>query len=83
MVWTGANTWSKIMTNSVPHEIIINGVYFSPLLIVFVLAFLASTITTAILNQLKLSQYFLHIPAAFVAILTLYIILIDTFFIKI
>ena len=71
------------MISSVPHEIIINGVYFSPLLIVFVLAFLASTVTTTILNKLKLSQYILHIPAAFVAILTLYIILIDTFFIKI
>jgi hypothetical protein len=71
------------MSNSFPHEIIINGVYFSPLLLVFILAFLATIITTAILNKMKISQYFLHIPLAFVSILTLYIVFIDTFFIKI
>jgi len=71
------------MLSSAPHEIIINGVYFSPLLIVFVIAFLATTITTALLNKLKLAQYILHIPLGFVAILTLYIIFLDAFFIKI
>ena len=33
------------MTNNFPHEIIINGVYFSPLLLVFVMAFIAVTIS--------------------------------------
>jgi hypothetical protein len=71
------------MSNSFPHEIIINGVYFSPLLLVFILAFLATIITTTVLNKMKISQYFLHIPLAFVSILTLYIVFIDAFFIKI
>jgi len=71
------------MINKFPHEIIINGVYFSPLLLVFILAFIASLLTTGILNKLKLSQYILHIPLGFLSILTLYVVLIDTYFIKI
>jgi len=71
------------MTNNFPHEIIINGVYFSPLLLVFVMAFIATIITTAILNKLRISQFILHIPLGFLAILTLYILLIDTYFMKI
>ena len=71
------------MTNPFAHELIINGVYFSPLLLVSILAFIATIITTAILNKLKLSQYILHLPLGFVSIFTLYIVLIDTYFIKI
>jgi hypothetical protein len=71
------------MSNNFPHEIIINGVYFSPLLLVFILAFLATLITSALLNKLRISEYILHIPLGFVSILTLYILLIDAYFIKI
>ena len=71
------------MVNNFPHEIIIQGVYFSPLLLVFILALIASLITTGILNKLKLSQYILHIPLGFLSILTLYVVLIDRYFIKI
>jgi hypothetical protein len=70
------------MLNSVPHEVVINGVYFSPLLLVFVMAFAATLITVGVLNKLKLSQYIIHIPLGFLSIITLYMILIDTFFIK-
>jgi len=71
------------MLNSFPHEIMINGVYFSPLLLVFILAFIASLITTTLLNKLKLSKYIMHPPLAFVAIIVLYVVLIDNYFIKI
>lgn len=71
------------MSNNFPHEIIFNGVYFSPLLIVFMMALMASLLTTAILNKLKISQFILHIPLGFLAIMTLYIVLIDTYFMKI
>jgi len=71
------------MINNFPHEIIINGVYFSPLLLVFIMALIATIITTVVLNKLRISQFILHIPLGFLAILTLYILLIDTYFIKI
>jgi hypothetical protein len=83
VVLTGVNTWRTEMLNNFPHEIIINGVYFSPLLLVFILAFIATLITTTIFNKLRLSQFILHIPLGFIAILVLYIVLIDTYFIKI
>ena len=71
------------MLNNFPHEIIFNGVYLSPLLIVFIIALMATLFTTAILNKLKISQFIIHIPLGFLAIMTLYIVLIDTYFIKI
>jgi len=71
------------MLNNFPHEIIFNGVYFSPLLIVFIVALMATLLTTAILNKLKISQFIIHIPLGFLAILTLYIVMIETYFMKI
>jgi len=71
------------MTNDFPHEIMINGVYFSPLLLVFILAFLASLLTGTLLNRLRVSQFVMHPPLAFVAMMVLYIVLIDNYFIKI
>ncbi|QOP45624.1 DUF1656 domain-containing protein [Sulfurimonas paralvinellae] len=71
------------MNSNVPHEIIISGVYFSPLLIVFFLAFIAALITAVIFNKLKISQFIVHIPLGFLSLLTLYIVLIDAYFIKI
>jgi len=71
------------MLNNFAHEIIINGVYFSPLLVVFIMAFIASIITTTILNKLKISKFIMHPPLAFVAIIVLYVVLIDNYLIKI
>ena len=71
------------MTNNFPHEIMINGVYFSPLLLVFILAFLASLLTGTLLNKLRISQFVMHPPLAFVAMMVVYIVLIDNYFIKI
>ena len=69
--------------NPFPHEIMIGDVYFSPVLVVVLFAFFATSFTTLILNRFKLSQYIFYPPLAFLAIMTLYIVFIDTFFIHI
>jgi hypothetical protein len=70
------------MNNPYPHELAWGDVYFSPMLLVIVLAFLGATITVLILNKTKLSSYFYAPPYVFVAMVILYMILIDTFWIK-
>jgi hypothetical protein len=70
------------VTNPYPHELSIGDVYYSPLLQVIPLAFLATLITVMLLNKLKLSRY-IYAPAyIFIAIMALYILLIDKFWIK-
>jgi len=71
------------MINNFPHEIAINGVYFSPLLLVVFIAFLFTIITTIIFNKLRITQYIIYPQFSFLAIMMLYIVLTDTFFIKI
>lgn len=70
------------MTNSFPHEIAWGDVYFSPILVVIVLAFIFAGLTAFILNKLKLAQYIYAPPYVFMAMLVLYMVLIDTFWIK-
>lgn len=70
------------MTNPYPHELSLGDVYFSPLLLVIVLSFLAAGITVIVLNKLKLSRFILAPSYVFIAILSLYIVLIDTFWIR-
>jgi len=70
------------MINRYPHELNIGDVYLSPFVIVLFLAFILAIITTLILNRLKLSRYFFATSYVFVAIMVLYILLIDHFWIK-
>jgi hypothetical protein len=70
------------MTNPYPHELSAGDVYFSPMLLVVVLAFLCAGITVLILNKIKLSRYIFAPPYVFVAIMALYMVLIDAFWIK-
>ncbi len=70
------------MTNPFPHELSIGDVYFSPLLLVALLAFLAALFTVMALNKLKLSRYLYAPSYVFIAIMVLYMVLIDTFWIK-
>jgi len=70
------------MTNPYPHELSAGDVYFSPMLVVLIVAFLAAGITVLILNKIKLSRFVYAPPYVFVAIMVLYMILIDTFWIK-
>jgi hypothetical protein len=70
------------MTNNFPHELSIGDVYFSPLLPALLFSFLAAVITVLILNKLKVSCYFYAPPYVFIAIMALYMVLIDHFWIK-
>ncbi len=70
------------MTNPFPHELSIGDVYYSPLILVALLSFLAALITVMLLNKLKLTRYFYAPSYVFIAIMALYVVLIDTFWIK-
>ncbi len=70
------------MTNPFPHELSIGDVYYSPLILVALLSFLAALVTVMILNKLKLTRYLYAPSYVFIAIMALYIVLIDTFWIK-
>jgi len=71
-----------MMINNFPHELSIGDVYFSPILPVTLLSFLAAVITVMILNKLKLSRFFAASSYVFISIMILYMILIDHFWIK-
>jgi len=70
------------MTNNYPHELSAGDVYYSPMLLVVILAFLAAGVTVLILNKLKLSRYFYAPSYVFIAIMVIYMVLIDAFWIK-
>ncbi len=70
------------MLNPYPHELSVGDVYYSPLLLVAFLAFLAALVTVMVLNKLKLTRYLYAPSYVFIAILALYMVLIDTFWIK-
>ncbi len=70
------------MTNPFPHELSIGDVYYSPILAVSILSFLAALFTVMALNKLKLSRYLYAPSYVFIAIMALYMVLIDTFWIK-
>jgi len=71
------------MANPYPHELSIGDVYFSPMIAVLFLAFIAALLTVILLNKLKISRFLAAPPYVFMAILTLYVLLIDTLWIKI
>lgn len=70
------------MINPYPHELSVGDVYFSPMLLVVVLAFLAASITVLVLNKLKVSRFIVAPSYVFIAIMALYMVLIDVFWIK-
>ena len=70
------------MLNPYPHELSVGDVYYSPLILVALLSFLAALMTVMALNKLKLTRYLYAPSYVFIAILALYMVLIDTFWIK-
>jgi len=72
-----------MMANSFPHELSIGDVYFSPLLPALFFAFLATLVTVMVMNKLKISRWFFAPAYVFLAIMTLYLVLIDALWIKI
>ena len=71
------------MTTPYPYELSLRDVYYSPLLLIAFLAFLAALATVMALNKLKLTRYLYAPSYVFIAIMVLYMALIDTFWIKI
>ncbi|CAA0111893.1 Uncharacterised protein [Halioglobus japonicus] len=69
--------------NEVPHELALGDVYLSPLLPVFTFALLGAWATTLILNKLRLSRYIMLPSTTFLAFMLLYILLMNTFWIRI
>ena len=69
--------------NDMPHELAIGDVYFSPTLPVFALALLGAWLTTIVLNKLRLSRYIMLPSTTFLALMTLYILLMNAMWIRI
>jgi hypothetical protein len=77
------------MINPYPHELSLGDVYYSPILLVYspillvaFLSFIAALITVMVLNKLKLTRYLYAPSYVFIAIIALYMVLIDTYWIK-
>lgn len=70
------------MSNPFPHELSVGDVYYSPLLLVAFLSFMAALVTVMAFNKLKLTRYLYAPSYVFIAILALYMVLIDRFWIK-
>ncbi len=65
-----------------PHELAIGDVYYSPLLLVIVLSLIATWVTVALLNKTRLSRLIAFPSISFIAIMLLYVVGIDHFFIQ-
>ena len=69
--------------NEFPHELAIGDVYLSPLLPVFVIALLGAWLSTLVLNKLRLSRYIVFPSTTFLTLMLLYMLLMNTFWIRI
>jgi len=70
------------MSNLYPHELQFGTLYVTPVLVVVFLAFFATLFTALVLNKTKLAQWFFAPQYIFLAIMVLYIIMIDRFWIR-
>lgn len=66
----------------VPHELSVGDVYYSPFLLVIVLSLIATWVTVAILNKTRLTRLIAFPSATFIAIMLLYVVGIDHFFLQ-
>lgn len=69
--------------NEIPHELALGDVYLSPLVPVLSLALVAAWLTIMVLNKLRLSRYIMLPSSTFVALMMLYILLMNTYWIRI
>jgi hypothetical protein len=67
----------------IPHEIAIGDVFLPPLLVAAFLGLLATIVSAHLLNRYRLSRYLYNPPLAFIAMVTIYTVLIGTFLIRI
>lgn len=69
--------------NSVPHELSWGDVYLSPWVPVFSLALIGAWLTVTVLNKLRLSRYIMFPSTTFLALMALYVLLMNAFWIRI
>ena len=69
--------------NEIPHELALGDVYLSPLLPVFAVALLGAWGSTLLLNKLRLSRYIMFPSTTFLALMMLYILLMNALWIRI
>tara|TARA_R110002111_G_scaffold152996_1_gene219740 strand:+ start:651 stop:863 length:213 start_codon:yes stop_codon:yes gene_type:complete len=69
--------------NNVPHELALGDVYLSPMLPVFTLALLGAWISIILLNKLRLSRYIMFPATTFLALMLLYMVLMNTYWIRV
>jgi hypothetical protein len=62
----------------IPHEFAVSGVFMSPLLVAGLLGTVATLITGRVLNRYQVSKYFFYPPLVFLALMTIYTVLIET-----
>lgn len=62
----------------IPSEFYVFGIYLPPLFVAFLLALVATAITSNLLNKYKLSRHFFYPPLAYIALSIIYTILIET-----
>ena len=65
-----------------PHELPWGDVYFSPFLLVLILAVTVTWITVIILNKTRLSRFIAFPSLTFIAIMVFYVVAIDSFYIQ-
>lgn len=66
----------------IPHELQLGDIYYSPLLLVMIIAIIATWITVAILNKTRLSRLIAFPSITFIAISVFYVVAIDSFFLR-
>jgi len=69
--------------NEFPHELALGDVYLSPTLPVITVALLGAWISVIVLNKMRLSRYIMFPSTTFLTLMTLYILLMNAFWIKI
>ena len=69
--------------NTMPHELAVGGVYLPPLLAAVTLGTVAAILTAILLNRIRLSRYFFYPPLVFLALFTIYTVLLGTFVVRI
>lgn len=62
-----------------PTDVDIYGVYWPPLLVVFILSLLAMHLTVYLLNRYRLSRFFMFPMLCMVSITALYVVVLGTF----
>ena len=71
------------MSNPYPHELQFEDIYITPWIPALVLAFVLSVVTAFIANKTGISRFFIWHRYLFLGIMTLYLVLIDNYFIKV